>query len=653
MKKYILTILLLPLLYAGETNATHIIGGELTYECIDPTFHIYRIRMKLYRDCTPGVPHAGFDSVVYVGVYHADSFLHNPPLPVGVDIPFPQNYITLENTTYDLCLFAPPNVCVEEAIYERIVTLPPRPGGYLLLYQRCCRNGSIVNITNPLGTGAHWAAQIPDTGISSCNTSASYKLYPPTVICANKPIDFDHSAVDPDGDSLVYRLCRAYDGAFGALNAAPPPPPKFPAFGTVDYITPTYNWDNPLGGSDTLKIDRVTGQLSGMAQTVGQFVVAICVDEYRDGNLLTMNRRDFQFNVVQCDSIIYPNFTASIEPCASDYSVEFAYTGKNGGIFYWDFGDAGGADTSTLMNPVYVFSDTGTYTVTLTVNPGSSCDTTMTKTIHVPDWKLNADFSFITACEGEPVDFTDLSTTNQGLVITNWQWNFGDGTSSSDQNPSHTYFDGQARTVLLVITTDDGCIDSIAKGITFQPAPLVTASANVTQIQLGDAVTLSAIGSGGTPPYTYSWSPMTTPATGTPVSASPTVKTTYVVTIEDAIGCKNTDDVEILLLSDIAVEVPTAFTPNQDGLNDFFKVYDQLGTAEQGIGELQFNVYNRWGELVFQATSIEGAFRDGWDGTHMNNGKELEIGVYAWMLKVTKKDGEEIEPLFGNVSLLR
>lgn len=88
------------------------------------------------------------------------------------------------------------------------------------------------------------------------------------------------------------------------------------------------------------------------------------------------------------------------------------------------------------------------------------------------------------------------------------------------------------------------------------------------------------------------------------------------------------------------MELPSAFSPNNDGQNDFFKV---LGN---GIEEVNLVIYNRWGQLVFSSTNKD----IGWDGTY--EGDDQEIGVYIWQLKGSLIDGKQINKR-GNVTLVR
>ncbi|MCY7410578.1 MAG: hypothetical protein LH473_09910, partial [Chitinophagales bacterium] len=144
MKKK-LQILFCVSLFAIQCNiafASHIVGGELIYRYLGNSQ--YEITLKVYRDCYNGL--AAYDNPSNVFVFDV-----NGNLAYTLPITFPGSD-TLDNGANNPCLIVPPNICVEEAVFVYNVTLPDNPGGYSLLYQRCCRNFLIQNIVDPSNT---------------------------------------------------------------------------------------------------------------------------------------------------------------------------------------------------------------------------------------------------------------------------------------------------------------------------------------------------------------------------------------------------------------------------------------------------------------------------------------------------------------------
>jgi len=121
------------LLMPTKARASHIVGGEITFECLGN--NQYRIILDVYRDCFYGDPTAYFDDPARVGIFNDNNFLVQQ-----VNMPFTGQDDTLSAIFSDPCLFDPGDVCVHTTRYEKVVTLPPISGGYKLVYQRCCRN---------------------------------------------------------------------------------------------------------------------------------------------------------------------------------------------------------------------------------------------------------------------------------------------------------------------------------------------------------------------------------------------------------------------------------------------------------------------------------------------------------------------------------
>lgn len=441
-------------------RATHIVGGEVNYEMLNDT--TYLISLKVYRDCYYGVPL--FDNPAYIKVFNGNNdsitfFAITRP-------PWEQLDIVLTNP----CLAVPPDVCVEAIDYTRTIVLPRDTTGYQFVYHRCCRNGTIINAIGHDGrriidAGATFLAQTPSGGLR--NSNPVYNDFPPIALCLGEKIVFDHSATDADGDSLVYKLCTPLHGGdiFGNLGNIGFRPYQYPPYSELIYIPP-FSLNNVLGGTDPLKIDTVTGLLTGTPQRVGQFVVGVCVEEYRDGLYLGETKRDFQFNIVECDPKVQGSFEPGGIVCTpeGDFGVQFVnYSSDESNTFLWNFGDG---STSVLKDPYHLFPDTGRYFVTLIANPGSPCSDTLIKELIIREKRVKADFSnSVTNCynPNSIIQFTDLSTDFIGFK--RQLWYFGDGDSSFSKNPIHQYSQSGIYLVTLYVEAQNGCVDFIEKTI--------------------------------------------------------------------------------------------------------------------------------------------------------------------------------------------
>lgn len=523
VKKLILAVLFLA--NAVVVSASHIVGGELYYDCQGG--NVYRVTLKLYRDCYC-TDCADFGLTEYLSVFDANGNLYSQP-----GMPFPGRQ-PLTQPIINPCMVEP-DVCVERAIYTATVTLPPTPGGYNIVYQRCCRNDGVTNV--PQEQGATYQVHVPGQAQATCNNSPRFNNFPPMYLCVNAPLVFDHSATDPDGDQIVYSLCDPYSGgdpscpnpspASAGLTppcpTVPPAPPYDPVFYNSPY-SPANFMNNPSGPND-LKIDPQTGLLTGTPNTIGMFAVAVCVSEYRNGVLIGEMRRDFQFNVTQCNIPIASIPSFGINPqtgvgvysinCKS-YNVDFINNSynpppaNNPMWFHWDFGVAGtSTDTSNLQSPSFTYPDSGAYLVTLIVykaaGNGETCQDTTQAIVYVYP-TFNTDFTTADVCSDFPAVFTDGSTSTGG-AITQWRWNFGDGGTSTLTNPTHQYNPGTYN-VTLISQNDKGCKDTATKTINIIPAP--TANFTNSPTCIGQVTTFNNGSSGDINSYNWSFGDGTT-----------------------------------------------------------------------------------------------------------------------------------------------
>lgn len=452
-------------------KATHIVGGEMNYKYLGS--NDYEIRLTVYRDCWVGVP--PFDSPATVGIFNSSNqllYVLNMPF-LGLD--------TLPPEINDPCMIPPVDFCYEVTTYIDTINLPPLAGGYQLSYQRCCRNQFILNIINPTCAGATYYAFIPGPELVASNSNPVFKKWPPPFICADKPWIFDHSAIDYDGDSLVYELFQPFDGLNGQCpiigNFTPnlstncpnsytlcPNLPVNPPFPFITWKAP-YSTNDMLGGVP-MRVNSSTGLVTATPNLQGYFVIGVKVKEYRHGVLISETKRDFQLIVKPCPSYVVAAAQAPQAICASN-NVSFVNnsTGNNLG-FNWYFGDPTTlADTSHVVSPTYTYPGTGNYSVTLVayVSDKPLCNDTVTTTVAISDL-FKSSFTYTPqACSENIVAFSANVQSPPGTTPT-WSWNFGDGQTSTNQNPTHTYTQGGNYIINLITTIPNsvGCADTLS-----------------------------------------------------------------------------------------------------------------------------------------------------------------------------------------------
>ncbi|MBX2817123.1 MAG: gliding motility-associated C-terminal domain-containing protein [Saprospiraceae bacterium] len=406
LMKSVFVVLLATLALPISLSATHIVGGEITYRCLGND--TYEVKVAVYRDCINGSALAVYDDPASVGIFDANNNLQIHLGQFGqLLIPFNADDTLSQFTD---CIDGLGGVCVQQTFYIDTIQLPFIPGGYQLVYQRCCRNQTLVNIVEPLETGSSFVTTVTEDALTECNSTPEFREWPPIFICVNEEINYDHSAEDVDGDSLVYRLCAPLMGASREIPS--PQPPRFPPYDEVIWAAP-YNLDNLLGGTP-LAIDE-NGQLTGTPNTIGQFLVGICVEEYRNGRLMSMTRRDFEYNVVDCDGLVFTDFSVDSEVICADV-VDVQITDESIGLnsaSVWSYivtKDNGETLEFSGPNPSFRIDGTSSIVVTQNVIVDASCTTSKSQTIDLGvDGTGFSDGDTITICSGSSVQLNPFA----------------------------------------------------------------------------------------------------------------------------------------------------------------------------------------------------------------------------------------------------
>jgi gliding motility-associated-like protein len=284
-----------------------------------------------------------------------------------------------------------------------------------------------------------------------------------------------------------------------------------------------------------LQINSQTGLLTGLPNTIGQFVVGICAEEYRDGELISTTRRDFQYNVGVCGQTVSA-FAAPEVQCGS-LTVSFGNETENAESFRWVFNDPGNPGaTSSLAEPVYTFSDTGTYTVLLIANPGTICADTALQDIRLLPESLLPDFSFeFGNCEEAlQVQFTDLSVDTLSEIV-GWDWQISPGGFSADEpSPSFAFTESGTYEATLTVESANGCTASITQPLQAELIEDVLSDDSLV-VCPGDSIALNPQPNTN---YAYEWgaSPDIADVNSPNPSVAPAQTTTYTVDINDPNG---------------------------------------------------------------------------------------------------------------------
>ena len=269
---------------------------------------------------------------------------------------------------------------------------------------------------------------------------------------------------------------------------------------------------------------------------------------------------------------------------------------------------------------------------TLTITDANGCTQTAQATIGtVPPMALTG--------LGNPVPCTSafgdiVLTVADGTSPYTYHWSNGDRT----QDLSHVHPGDYSVTV----KDANGCVTDT----TFKIVDLNTFSVKAWGggvIKLGDTINLfsQATGSNQT---SYNWSPSYGIACSSCENtiSQPGESTLFTVVATDTNGCEAQDTVSVDVISDHLLFIPNAFTPNGDGHNDYFQIYGKL----DAIKKIDFEVFDRWGEKVYEADATD--FK--WDGLY--KGEKLPMAVYVYVMRTSMLDDTEQE-YKGSITLLR
>lgn len=320
-----------------------------------------------------------------------------------------------------------------------------------------------------------------------------------------------------------------------------------------------------------------------------------------------------------CDSLVLTTV---------DESVVFPTT-----EYFWNFGDG---ETSTLSEPSHTYYVPGTYLVQLILTDSTACNKTDTIEYEVNYlFDFNPGYTVITdGCLPVEAIFTALFDSADTFL-----WDFGDGTFAETQTATHTYTEPGDYTVHLTISYC-GYTDEFTEVFSVYELPIAYFDAEPALGIINGPTTFYNLSENAVS-YLWEFSDGTSSVDENAVHTFESLGNSEVcLTATNAAGCTDTYCRDIIILEEGAADVPTGFSPNGDGANDI------LFVKGFGFAHMDFKIFNRWGELVFQSTDQ----KIGWDGTLRE--KDLDMDVFVFILKVDFTDGSRIEKK-GNVTLIR
>lgn len=339
-------------------------------------------------------------------------------------------------------------------------------------------------------------------------------------------------------------------------------------------------------------------------------------------------------------SPICPGHSSTIYVTTTGVTGPLTYTWNN------NLGNGPGAYVVTPSQPT-----------TYIVSVHNACGSTVTDSIQVlfnppPTIVLGSDTN--TVCVPGVIQFNDQSITgNVNDPITSWYWTFGDGTSSSQQNPSHLYASPGTYSVTLSVGTNGGCANSNSSApylIYAFPYPTAAFAINTATLNIPyDSLKCTNLSIGANSYAWYFGDGGSSTATN-PHYLYNSVGHFQIMLIASTIhGCSDTAYHDVYTNTNVVF--PNAFTPSTDGGNGGSYTYGDLTNDvffpyTSGVTEFKLQIFNRWGELIFESLDV----KQGWDGYY--HGKLCQQDVYVWKAFIKFNNGKTFNKS-GDVTLLR
>ncbi|MFZ5553762.1 MAG: PKD domain-containing protein [Bacteroidota bacterium] len=583
IKRAILSLAIFLTIASGnQAFASHVPGGNITYECIGP--NQYEITLTLFEDCGTAFEANGTQ---FININNDCGFttltsatLNNVIYQQEVSQLCPSQMGQSECSGGTL-----PGVWMHQ--WTGIVTLPGNCDSWTFSYTSCCRNNAVNSTTFD---SYYWESVLNST-TAPCNTSAQITSQPIPYVCINQPVNWNMAAIDPDGNTLQFSLINAANGPGTSIT----------------YVAP-YTGSQPITG---ISINPTTGQITFTPTVLGNFIVAVLVEEFdANGNLVGSVIQDFQIEVINCTNQVPSNPAAGI----SNFSGSGTMVGNNtiqaceGDSFCFDlvFSDSDASNVLTVTsNAAQIFPGatvtiTGTNPVTATfcttIQPGSP-------TQSIISFDVLDDACPISGINSFPVQVNVITSTyagpdeimclGQGVQLTgsggsNFNWTVISGppmnvpTNFSCNNCQSPIANPASTTTYQVVSNlSGGCtnVDTVTVNVVPDFTYTITQTSGTSCLQDPVQVNITTNPGGA---YTFAWTPgnsILAPAN----SANPTITATapgnytFYVDITSPNGCVKSDSVTLNVAASYSPNVTASASIDSLTCGDFTQLDVSLG----------------------------------------------------------------------------
>lgn len=411
-------------------------------------------------------------------------------------------------------------------------------------------------------------------------------------------------------------------------------------FGNNSQNSNLYNWDFGVSGTNTdvsSAFDPTYSYPSPGTYTVTLIAGSSVLCSDTTTETITLNEE------------LVVSFTSEDSLCFTDNAFNFDGTvgGPPGSVFTWDFGPYASIPTSNDIDVFGVnFNTTGDVPITLT-GTWEDCIESITQTIYIYQ-EPNIDFTIAPGLQCAPFNAQFIDQSFAETTI-HYLWDFGDGGSSTEQNPQHLYPNVGNYPVTLTIRTTHGCIDTLTLTqtdlVNVRPKPEAGFSVDPDYTDICHSSIQFTDESIGAVEWFYWFDDTTFFSTDQhPVHTYVTDGRHYPMQIvTNEFGCKDTARSE-LYIEPFTLYAPNTFTPDGDEFNNVF-----LPVVYLPVEKWKLEIFNRWGEIIFESRDVN----YGWDGTGQN-GRLAQDGSYLWKLTYVSCEPINSERVAtGHITLIR
>ncbi len=595
----------LMLLLSYNSFASHMVGGGFRYTYLSNNRYV--IQLDYHKDCSA-------NSVDYppgalrIGIYKKS----NNALVQSLDLnPGP---ISIVNFISDSCVKAPVT-CVQKRIYQDTLFLNPAifddNSGYYLSYEQCCRNFGIKNIKDPDKSGIAFYADF--TPFTKNNTdfrnSSPYLINEQNVyLCLFETFNSDFSHVDPDGDSLSYKLI---DPLMGSTD---------PVFNNANGISvlnpkpyPPINWENNYGiannnimdGVPDVTLDPVTGKLNLKPSQTGMYSFAYAVEEYRDDELIAVYNREVQYYIVFCSVRNQPQLewlNPAITSLKADSTTCLLFTAKD--INTNDTLNFKIGEISSLLSQQNIsveIDSTKPNELEIKVCFGVACNAIaeLPQRLQLLVTDNSCPFALYDTLE---IELTVSSKINNKPLIS-WL-NSSENTVKANKT---TCFDFLAEDIDELDSLKFS-IKNISEELLIQDYEINIDSTDNNKVTARVCFTTNCI----------------LRASNTEGFAAIVIDKSCTVSKQDSIWVPViTEDAGF---EDPLLTIPNVFSPNGDGKNDVFSIHKDI--KAECVDDFSIVIYNRWGEKVYNSNNFEFEW----------SGEGLPYGVYFYVIRLGQRE---------------